>query len=358
MRRWTFGKRRAEQPAGEQRAGYTDQIIQELQRRTQTLSADPERTGAAQTAGAMWGRSLAVARVAPATPITKVLTPSVLYSIGRDLCLRGESLLWFTLDGNQAPRLWPIGEHDVSGGHDPATWRYRCTIEGPSRRLVRTLTADEVAHVRVGEDSSSPWRGVSPLAAAADTAGTLAGVESGLRKEAGAVTGYVIPAQSEGLDDQSFAQLKADLAAIEGQTRLTPTMNPRPGDPSARPGDADWKALRLGIHPPESLVDLRGAVALDVLGAAGIPPTLGSHTADASGQREGLRIFYHGTLQPVARIVEAELARVLEADVVLDLSALAAADVQGRSRAYRAMVGNGKGPGIPDDQARRLAGLA
>ena len=87
MRRWTFGKRRAEQPAGEQRAGYTDQIIQELQRRTVALSADPERTAAAQIAGGLWGRCLAVASVAPAAPITKVLTPSVLYSTGRDLCL-------------------------------------------------------------------------------------------------------------------------------------------------------------------------------------------------------------------------------------------------------------------------------
>ena len=127
-----------------------------------------------------------------------------------------------------APRLWPIGEHDVSGGHDPATWRYRCTVEGPSRRLVRTLTADETIHIRLGSSAASPWLGVSPMLAAADTTGTLAGVEAGIRKEASGTSGYVVPAQSEGLDDQSFAQLKADLAAIEGQTRIVPTMNPRP----------------------------------------------------------------------------------------------------------------------------------
>ena len=113
----------------------------------------------------------------------------------------------------------------------------------------------------------------------------------------------------------------------------------------------------MGINPPESLVDLRGAVALDVLAAAGIPPALGAGNTDAAGLREGHRLFYHTTLQPVARIVEQELARVLEVAVELDLSALAAADVQGRSRAFRALVGNGTGPGIPLDQARRLAGL-
>ena len=114
-----------------------------------------------------------------------------------------------------------------------------------------------------------------------------------------------------------------------------PTLNPRPGDPGARPGDADWQARRLGIHPPGPLVDLRSAAALDVLAAAGIPPVLGAAQADATGLREGLRQLYHVTLQPVVRIVAAELSRVLEVDVTLDLSALAAADVQGRARAFR-----------------------
>ena len=358
MRRWPFGKRRAEQPAGEQRAGYTDQIIQELQRRTVALSADPERTAAAQIAGGLWGRCLAVASVAPAAPITKVLTPSVLYSTGRDLCLRGQALWWFTTDGNMAPRLWHVGEFDISGDYDPATWRYRCTIEGPTKRLVRTLTADEVIHVRIGEDAAAPWRGVSPLAAAADTAGALAGVESGLRKEANQVSGYVLPgAGVEGLDDQAFAELKSDLAKLAGGTRIVPTLNPRPGDPSARPGDADWQARRLGIHPPEALVDLRSAAALDVLASAGIPPVLGAGNTDATGLREGLRQLYHVTLQPIVRIVEAELARVLEVDLALDLSALAAADVQGRARAFRALVGGSNQSGIDVAEARRLTGL-
>ena len=350
--RW-FGKRRTEK-----RAGYTDAIIQELQRRTQTLSADPERTAAAQSAGGLWGRCLAVARVTPASPITKTLTPSVLYSIGRALCLRGQALMWFTLDGNMTPRLWHIGEYDVSGNHDPQSWTYRATIEGPTRRLVRTLTADETVHVRIGEDAASPWRGVSPLAAATDTAGALAGVESGLRQEANQVSGYVLPGGGvEGLDDAAFAELKSDLAKLAGGTRIVPTLNPRVGDPSARPGDADWQARRLGIHPPEALVDLRSAAALDVLASAGIPPVLGAGNTDATGLREGLRQLFHVTLQPIAKIVEAELARVLEVDVALDLSALAAADVQGRARAFRALVGGNNQNGIEIAEARRLAGL-
>ena len=202
------------------------------------------------------------------------------------------------------------------------------------------MTADEVVHIRIGEDAAAPWRGVSPLAAATDTAGALAGVESGLRQEANQVSGYVLPGGGvEGLDDAAFAELKSDLAKLAGGTRIVPTLNPRVGDPSARPGDADWQARRLGIHPPEALVDLRSAAALDVLASAGIPPVLGAGNTDATGLREGLRQLYHVTLQPIVRIVEAELARVLEVDLALDLSALAAADVQGRARAFRALVG-------------------
>ena len=350
MKLWPFGRR------GERRAGYTDAIIQELQRRAATIGADPERTAAAQVAGGLWGRCLAAAAVAPAAPVTRVLTPSVLYRIGRDLCLRGESVWWFTVDTMMAPRLWSAAEVDVSGGHDPASWRYRATIEGPTRRTTRTLTPDETVHVRIGEDPGAPWRGVSPIVAAADTSGTLAGIDKGLRQEANHPTGYVLPGPTEGLDDESFEGLKGDLAKLAGGTRIVPTLNPRPGDPGARPGDADWQARRLGIHPPGPLVDLRSAAALDVLAAAGIPPVLGAAQADATGLREGLRQLYHVTLQPVVRIVAAELSRVLEVDVTLDLSALAAADVQGRARAFRSMVGNNQ-TGIPLDEARRLTGL-
>ena len=69
-----------------------------------------------------------------------------------------------------------------------------------------------------------------------------------------------------------------------------------------------------------------------------------SERADATA----LRQFVHVTLQPVLRIVAAELSRVLEIEVVLDLRALAAADVQGRARipgAGRQRHGTGAGSG-------------
>ena len=74
--------------------------------------------------------------------------------------------------------------------------------------------------------------------------------------------------------------------------------------------------------------------------------------------REGFRIFAHTTLQPVVEIVAAELSRVLEIEIVIDLAPLNAADVQGRARVFRALVGNATGkPGIEVSETRRLTGL-
>ena len=86
---------------------------------------------------------------------------------------------------------------------------------------------------------------------------------------------------------------------------------------------------------------------------------LGAGNTDATGLREGLETALpRHRCNRLCKIVEAELARVLEVDLLtLDLSALAAADVQGRARAFRALVGNGTAKGIEVAEARRLAGL-
>ena len=93
------------------------------------------------------------------------------------------------------------------------------------------------------------------------------------------------------------------------------------------------------------------------MAAAGIPLPMVSERADATALREALRQFVHVTLQPVVKIVAAELSRVLEAGIALDLAPLASADVQGRSRAFRALVGNGTTPGLDVAEARRLTGM-
>jgi len=350
--RWPW-QRRTEQRAG---TSYTDLAVRAALQRAVGGDKDPSLTAAVQTAAGIWARAMAAAVVSPATLATAAVTPAVLHCIGRDLVLAGESLWRF--DG-MPPRLMRPSDYDLVGGADPATWRYRCTYSGPSRTSTAICSAADVVHVRLNETAAEPWRGCSPILAAASTSGTLAGLEAALKAEAAHTTGYVLPSSSaEGMGNDEFTDLKGDLQKLGGGTRIVPSLGGRPGDPAARPGDADWKAQRIGANPPATVVDLRSAAAIGVLAAAGIPPVLGAERADATGLREGLRQFFHTTLQPVARIVAAELGRVLEADLTLDLSALAAADVQGRARAFRALVGNGQqGNGIEVAEARRVTGL-
>ena len=204
----------------EQRAGsVTDSVIAELQRRAAGgSSGDPSLCAAVQTAAGIWARSFAAAAVSPASGSAAAVTPAILHMIGRDLVLQGQSVMQFGVAGG--PMLRRPAEYDLTGSPDPATWAYRLRYIGPTRDSTSAGTVADVCHIRLNEDARSPHCGTSPILAAADTAGALAGLERALRLEANATSGYLIPsASSEGMDDASFTALKSDLAKLNGGTR-------------------------------------------------------------------------------------------------------------------------------------------
>ena len=57
--------------------------------------------------------------------------------------------------------------------------------------------------------------------------------------------------------------------------------------------------------------------------------------------REAFRRFVLTAIEPLALIVSRELTRVFEVPIKLDLSELAHADIAGRARAFKALVGSG-----------------
>ena len=208
---------------------------------------------------------------------------------------------------------------------------------------MRRLGAESVLHFRINDDGRH--RGQSPIACAGLSSSLLANVERGLAREAKAPSGYVIPsAASEGMDDADFNEMREDLGKLMGGTRLVPSQGPRAGDPQSRPADQDWKPRRLGIDPPESLVDLRSGAAIAVFGAAGVPPTMFTDASDRNN--EALRLFMFGTLRPVVELILAELRDKLEVEVELSLSKLAAADTQARARSFKALRDGGAS--LPD----------
>ena len=90
----------------------------------------------------------------------------------------------------------------------------------------------------------------------------------------------------------------------------------------------------------------------EVLAACGVPPGMFAHVGD-SGQRETYRRFVTLTIEPLGRMVGAELSAKLETKIGLDFSGLYAHDLAGRARAFQSMVG----AGMALERAAGLSGL-
>ena len=77
----------------------------------------------------------------------------------------------------------------------------------------------------------------------------------------------------------------------------------------------------------------------------------GSAAAGPS-QREAWRQLLAGTVEPLARLIEAEVSRVLESSVSLRFDKLAGVDAAGRARAVHVLAQ----AGVPQDDALAMVG--
>ena len=358
---WPWSRTEHRQSSG----SYTDAVVSALLAAASgSVTADPSTLGALEVCAGAWSRAFASATVEPRTAVSAAVTPGVLASIGRHLVRRGESMHVIDVDLSGRVELVDVGHWDVRGGVSRSTWFVRADVHGPDVTITRTVPYAGVVHAMYGADQARPWRGIGPLSWATQTGRLAAALEAALADEAGGPRGHVLPmpeGQRETKDDDSgtddpFAALRADLAKLKGGLTLVETMAGGYGDKATRP-DTDWQPRRIGADPPDSLNEIRTAAALTVFGCCGVPPSLVTLPADGTGQREAWRRFLHGSVSPVARLVEAELRDKLDVpDLALSFDALYAADVMGRARAWRSLVG-AQGT-MPEADARRLAGLS
>ena len=125
-------------------SSYTDALVASITANASgATTAFPTATAALEACAGFVGRAFAAAEVATDARTLEVLTPAVLSMIGRALIRRGEVVLLIrVVDGRLV--LLPAASHDVDGGPDPSTWRYRCTVGGPER----TVTFDRVDGAR------------------------------------------------------------------------------------------------------------------------------------------------------------------------------------------------------------------
>ena len=335
----TLFKRR--QPP-EQRGNLTDSVVKRL-----VEAAGAEATADAMAASAVESGITLYAQAFQSVEIGNSaagMNRAMLAMIVRDLFTSGNSVWVIGTDLNHTP----VGTYDLVGR--VGRWRYVCTVNQPSGADLRvTVDADQVLHFRRGETTAAPWQGRGPMTIASTTARMLGETERVLGDEMSAQVGRLLPIPN---DPEEESDLRADLKVMKGRTLLVESQLrdwDRSGGATPR---AEYRTARVGPEPPREVSNLWVNASKGVIAAMGVPVGL-VHGAAGSGYRELWRMFLHGSVQPLATVIEDECEAKLNARPDLSFSRLFASDLQGRARALASMVT----AGVPIDQARRLAGL-
>ena len=279
---------------------------------------------------------------------SRVLTPTILEHIGRQLMQAGESIHWIA-SSMRGLQLVPCYEVDVYGDPEPQAWQYILDIQGPSNaRQVNTI-AGRVLHVRRGESADEPWEGRPPLSRAGLTTILSTALERSLGREAQMPVKQIIT-----LPD-SIAQPDADAVKgrlMDGTLLQTPRTSQADfgGDGGGRP-QRDWDPRRLGPDPTDAEVKLASEVTARVATAMGVHPALIVAGDNGSVDREAVRQFREMLLEPLACRIEQEVQDKIGSCrlrwPISDHSLLI------RTRAYQQAVDAGFAP----DEAVRIARL-
>lgn len=325
----------------EVRSSYTSLRLQEGLDRAKA-GAPSEALATVEAAAGLWERGFMAAD-------SETLNAEQLGMIGRNLLLKGESV-WSVERGALARQA-----HTYSlRGSDVLS--YHLYIPMPSETVTKRLAASDVAHFRIGMDPARPWEGISPLKSSKATRKLLEKIEQKLDEEHSGSVGNLIGVpdieKTEEKDDEGnvIGSLARDLANLKGKTALIETG----GTTQQWGGTAshkDTSPIRIGPMPSQYTVQARTDTERTILAACGVPVALVNPDA-GTDTRESWRRFLHGTLQPVARMIVAELARV-GIGGSLTFNRLMASDLAGRSRSYKQL----REAGMDDAEARQICGF-
>ena len=328
-------------------SSYADTVIARIM-----ASAGAESDGSAlaalETASRIWGAGLSSATVKPENNLAlRSVSPAILDSIGRSLCRAGESLFVIDVRNGQVS-LTPCGSWSVHGGDAPASWSYRCNLNGPDSTRTITLPAASVLHVRYSPSADRPWTGRSPLQMGSDTGLAAARLEKATSEELNFTQSQMLtPRRASGdygmADSLNPEAIQKIVDAFASHVHAGAFILP-----------SDVVPQRLGPEPPDSFPLIRDRLENSILSMCGCPPSLLSSTANGGAMREGYRQILHSLLKPLGALVAAELREKLDADAHLDFSALRAGDVVGTSRALGSLVK----AGITPQAAAAIVGLA
>ena len=97
---------------------------------------------------------------------------------------------------------------------------------------------------------------------------------------------------------------------------------------------------RLGPKPPDAMATIRKDTFAAVLAACGCSGAM-FDDSDGTSKREAQRIFLHGTVRPLGKLLAAELTAKLETEIALNFDQLYMHDLAGRAQAFQKLVAGG-----------------
>jgi len=349
---WPFRKRI------ETRTSWADAVSRLEHILSSSSYDDVKQTAAATIAGGILERAFLSARVDGASQsVLSALNKNVLSFIGRHLMIDADVCIAIIVENGDL-KLYPATAWNiVSSSPDPDEWVYNSVhVPTPSGQRTFELSGLDVIHIRYNVSSSTPWAGRSPLRSGNNIGAAHNRIESSLSKELKGVAGRLLPAPMDPANVDAPNDLMEILAKLEGGPLMVESMSGGHGNllRSDTMQKSDWEQKRIGPDPPQALIQLRDQLQTSAALCLGIPAELVRSDASSSARREAWRVCYHGTIQPLARLVENELRHKLESpDLTIHLDDLGASDVQGRARS----LGNLVTAGIDLPDAQRLANL-
>ena len=316
-------------------SSYTEQVLSSLMTAATGSSSDGRGLAVVEIAARLYGSALASATVAPSEIELAAITPILLDSVGRNISRHGESLYVIDVrDGRLI--LTPCSQWNVLGDPDPASWKYCCTLSGPSSTRTVKLDAASVVHIRYSPSASRPWSGRSPLSLAFETAQASGLMEGTLQSELAMTVQQMLSPKRNPNDfgnDLSPESLDKIVTAVAQSVNRTTFALP-----------VDAAVQRLGPSPSPVLPELREGLERSILAAYGLSPLLVAENPTGTGLAATFRQFLHVTIKPIAAIVCQELQAKLHPDCELTFGELRSGDIQAASRSYASLVKAGLTP--------------
>ena len=349
--RWPWSKTEQRESGGD----FSDAVVRLIESQAASTAADASSTAAVEAASGALSRAFATAEVQADAWIQEIVTPAFLAQVGRDLIRNGDNMHAIRMSGAGDVQLIPASSWHWEGSHDPESWTCRVTCYGPSTSTTWNLPAESIVFVRWGSSPGQTYVGTGPLSWAHTTARLQSETERSLADEAQGPLAQLLAVPQDGGDggdDDPLKAMKADIAKARGKALLVETSSAGWGEGKTAAPQRDWKAERLGPKPPESMPMIARQTFAAVLSACGCSMAM-FDDSDGTSKREAQRIFLHGRVRPLGRMLAAELSAKLETEIALNFDQLYMHDLAGRAQAFQKLIAGG----MDVTKAATLSGL-